>query len=158
MVSFLSGLMLMSLVNAQVISLKEAPEKNHANHLLSTLVHRRQVRETGRANFYPVGFVGAVGNHVHAKLALGGLDRGVNLTCGNMEAFGVKLEVVDQALHRGLHVAALRSYGTVCCGHRPGARHWTNQSGNLFLHSNLPRRRLIAGEFTKIPHGHQVIS
>ena len=51
-------------------------------------------------------------HQVDAELALRRLDRGVDLARGHVEALGVELEVVDQRLHRGLHLrprAAARS-------------------------------------------------
>src|SRR5512135_1774267 len=41
-------------------------------------IHRLQVREARRANLALVGPVAAVGDEVHAELALGRLDRGVD--------------------------------------------------------------------------------
>ena len=62
------------------------------------------MQEARRAQFGAVGFVGTIGDQVDTEFALGGLYRGINLALWNVEAFGVQLEVMDQALHRGLHV------------------------------------------------------
>mmetsp|Transcript_18312 Transcript_18312/g.29274 ORF Transcript_18312/g.29274 Transcript_18312/m.29274 type:complete len:384 (-) Transcript_18312:3287-4438(-) len=64
------------------------------------------MREAGGADFAAVGFVGPVRHQIDAELALGGLDRDIDLARRHMEPFGIKLEVVDQALHRRLHVRA----------------------------------------------------
>ena len=61
-----------------------------------------------RADLGTVGFVGSVGDQIDAELTLGRLNGGVNLTGGNVEAFGVKLEMMDQRFHRPLHLAPLR--------------------------------------------------
>ena len=74
---------------------------------LGNVVHRLQVQEARRADLGAVGLVGPVRHQVDAELALGRLDGGVDLACGHVEAFGVQLEMVDQAFHRGLHVGAL---------------------------------------------------
>src|SRR5450631_2809142 len=71
-------------------------------------IHRLQMRKAGRADLAFVGLVAAVGDEVDAELALRRLDRGVDLAGGNVEAFGVEFEVMDQRLHRTLHLAAAR--------------------------------------------------
>src|SRR5687767_356750 len=43
------------------------------------LVERGEVREAGGADLEPVGFVGAVGHEIDAELALGRLDRRIDL-------------------------------------------------------------------------------
>src|SRR5437763_6542493 len=63
-------------------------------------VHRRKMRKRGRADLALVGLVGPVGDKVDTKLALGGLDRSIDLAGGNAVAFGIKLEVLDGRLHR----------------------------------------------------------
>src|SRR5262245_26250671 len=69
-------------------------------------IHRREMREARRADLALVRLVGAVGDQIDAELALGRLDRGVDLAGRHVEALGVELEVMDQRLHRLLHLAA----------------------------------------------------
>src|SRR3954454_12784525 len=64
------------------------------------------MREAWRADLALVGFVGAVGHQVDTELALRRLDRGVDFPGGNVKAFGIELEVMDQRLHRTLHLTA----------------------------------------------------
>src|SRR5205085_3722264 len=52
--------------------------------------------------------VGPVGDQIHAELAFGRFDRRVDLAGRDVEALGVKLEVMDQRFHRLLHLAAAR--------------------------------------------------
>src|SRR5215467_8152244 len=61
-------------------------------------VHRLQMREARRADLALVGLVAAVSDEIHAELALGRLDRGIDLASRHMEAFGVEFEVMDQRL------------------------------------------------------------
>ena len=71
------------------------------------MVHRLKVQVARRAQLGLVGLVAAIGHEVDAKLALGGLDGGIDLAFGHVEALGVKLEMVNECLHRGLHVTTL---------------------------------------------------
>src|SRR6202035_1958829 len=71
-------------------------------------IHRLQMRKTRRADLAFVGLVAAVGDEIHAELALWRLDRGIDFTGGHMETLGVELEMMDQGLHRALHLAAAR--------------------------------------------------
>src|SRR5579871_1898746 len=66
-------------------------------------VHGLEMGETRRADLALVGLVGAVGDEVDAELALGRLDGRVDLTCGDVEALGVELEMMDERFHRALH-------------------------------------------------------
>src|SRR5258708_32010424 len=75
---------------------------------LADEIHRLQMRETRRADLAFVGLVGAVGDQVDAELALRRLDRGVDFAGRHMKALGVELEVMDQCLHRTLHLAPAR--------------------------------------------------
>src|SRR6266404_1308085 len=75
---------------------------------LADEIHRLQMRKAGRADLAFVGLVGAVGDQIHAELALRRLDRGVDFAGRHMEALGVKLEMMDQCLHRALHLAPAR--------------------------------------------------
>src|SRR5580698_4883558 len=61
-----------------------------------------------RADFTFVGFIAAVGDKIDAELTLRRFDGGINLAGRHLEAFGVKLEVMDQPFHRALHVVASR--------------------------------------------------
>src|SRR6266566_2089466 len=75
---------------------------------LADEVHRLQMRKAGRADLAFVGLVGAVGDQIHAELALWRLDRGVDFASRYTETLGVKLEMMDQRFHRALHLAAPR--------------------------------------------------
>ncbi|CAM5605754.1 hypothetical protein SVIOM74S_05846 [Streptomyces violarus] len=57
----------------------------------------------GSRKLYSVGAGAAVGDGVHAQLALGRLDGRVRLSRRDPEALGDQLEVVDQGLHGGAH-------------------------------------------------------
>ena len=72
-----------------------------------------EVREAGRADLALVGLVGAVGDQIDAELALGRLDRGVDLARRHVEALGVELEMMDERLHRALHLGALGRHDLV---------------------------------------------
>ena len=69
-------------------------------------IHGLQMGEARRADLAFVGLVGAVGDEIDAELALGRLDRGIDLARRHVEAFGEQLEVMDQRFHRLLHLAA----------------------------------------------------
>src|SRR5262245_65807966 len=58
-------------------------------------VHGLQVRKARRADLAPVGAVAAVRYQIDPKLSLRRLDGGIDLAGGNVEALGVKLEVMD---------------------------------------------------------------
>src|SRR5207237_2873635 len=58
-------------------------------------VHRLQMRKTGRADLALVGLVAAVGDEIDTELALGRLDRGIDLAGRHVEALGIELEVMD---------------------------------------------------------------
>src|SRR5258706_10837167 len=75
---------------------------------LADQIHRLQMRKAGRADLASVGLVGAVGDQIHAELALRRLDRSVDFAGRHMEALRVKLEMMDQRLHRALHLAPAR--------------------------------------------------
>src|ERR1700681_2372656 len=75
---------------------------------LADEIHRLQMRKAGRADLAFVGLVGAVGDQINAKLAFRRLDASVNFAGRNVEALGIKLEVMDQGLHRALHLATAR--------------------------------------------------
>src|SRR5262249_28650537 len=64
-------------------------------------------------DFALVRLVGAVSDEIDAELALRGLDRGINLTGRYVITLGVKLEMMDQRLHRALHLGALRRHDLV---------------------------------------------
>jgi len=71
-------------------------------------IHRLEVRERRRANLAFVRPVGAVGHQIDPRLTLGRLDGGINLASRNPVAFSVKLEVMNERLHRALHLGAAR--------------------------------------------------
>ena len=64
--------------------------------------------KAGRADLAAVGAVGAVGDEVDAELALRALGRDVHFAGRHVIAFGVELEVMDEGLHRGLHLGPAR--------------------------------------------------
>ena len=64
--------------------------------------------ETRRSDFTAIGLIAAVRNKINAKLALRGLNRGVDLARRHMKAFCEKLEVMDQGFHRPLHFRTRR--------------------------------------------------
>src|SRR5277367_3132971 len=72
--------------------------------LAAQKIHRLKMREAGRAKFDAVGLVRAVGYQINAELALGRLDRRIDLACRDLVALGIELEVMDQRLHRPLHL------------------------------------------------------
>src|SRR6266404_3109667 len=82
-------------------------------------IHRLQVGKTRRADLAFVGLIGAVGDQIDAELSLRRLNRGVNLAGRNVEALGVKLEMVDQRFHRTLHFTTARRENLVIL-HRDG--------------------------------------
>src|SRR5690349_22827088 len=71
-----------------------------------------------RADFAAIGFVGPVRHQIDAELALGSLDRGIGFAGGDMEAFGVKLEMIDRksTLLNSSHVEI--SYAVLCLKNR----------------------------------------
>ena len=72
--------------------------------------------EARRLDLAAVGLVGAVGDQIDAELALRRLDRRVNLAGRHVIALGVELEVMDERLHRALHLAALRRHDLAVIG------------------------------------------
>ena len=76
-------------------------------------IHRLQMGKAGRPDLAFVGLVGAVGDEIDAELALGRLDRGIDLAGRHVEAFGVELEVMDERFHRALHLGALGRHDLV---------------------------------------------
>src|SRR3954449_132045 len=83
-------------------------------------IHRLEVGEARRADLAAVGLVGAVGDEIDAELALRRLDRRIDLAGRHVEALGIELEVVDERLHRALHLAPLRRHDlVVLVRHRP---------------------------------------
>src|ERR1039457_28316 len=83
-------------------------------------IHRLQMRKTGRANLAFVRLVAAIGDQIDAELALRRLDRDIDLASRDVEALGVEFEMVDQSLHRPLHLAPARREDLVVLhGYRP---------------------------------------
>src|SRR5262249_25374649 len=70
--------------------------------------HRLEVRERRRANLASVWPVGAVGHQIDPELTLGRFDGGIYFASRNPVAFSVKLEVMNERLHRALHLGAAR--------------------------------------------------
>src|SRR5262249_30586929 len=69
--------------------------------------------EARRADLALVGLVGAVSDEIDAKLTFGCLDRSVPLARRHVIALSVELEVMDERLHRALHLAARRRHHLV---------------------------------------------
>src|SRR5437016_11356542 len=74
-------------------------------------VHRLQMRERRRPDLALIGPVGAVRHQIDAELALGRLDRGIDLASGHAMALAVELEMVDGRLHQ--RFISARSGGTI---------------------------------------------
>src|SRR5690348_16612600 len=72
------------------------------------IIHGLEMGEAGRADLAAIGPVAAVGHEIYAELALRRLDRGIGLPGRHVEALGIELEMVDERLHRALHLAAAR--------------------------------------------------
>src|SRR5882762_9020855 len=70
------------------------------------LVQRGKMRKARRADLHAVGLVRAVGHDVDAELPLRVLDRGIGLARRDVDAFGEKLEMVDQLFHVAFHFDA----------------------------------------------------
>jgi hypothetical protein len=68
------------------------------------------MRKARRAILQRYGLLVPSATRIHAELALGRFDGGVNLAGRHVIAFGVELEVMDQRFHRALHLAALRRH------------------------------------------------
>ena len=67
-----------------------------------------------------VRFVGAIGDQIDAELALGRLDRGVDLAGRNVEPLGIELEMMNERFHGALHLCALGGNDLVVVDrHRP---------------------------------------
>ena len=66
------------------------------------------MRKARGADLAAEGLVGAVGDEVDPKLALGRLNGRVCRARRHMVALGVQLKVVDKRLHRFLHLGAAR--------------------------------------------------
>src|SRR6266404_5148180 len=91
-------------------------------------IHRLQMGERRRPDLAPVGPVGAVRHQVDAELALGRLDRGVDLAGGHVMALAVELEMVDGRLHRALHLGAQRRHDLVVLDGNRSPTFWQPRS------------------------------
>ena len=77
-------------------------------------------REPGRADLAAIRPVGSIRNQIDAELALRAFHRGVGGARRHVIALGVQLEVMDQRLHRALHLGARRRRELVVLHlHRP---------------------------------------
>jgi len=74
----------------------------------SDMVKTAEMREAWSTNMHAVRPLAAIANHVHAHLALGGLDGGVGVTRWHSIALGEEQEVVNQCLHVLFHGSAGR--------------------------------------------------
>src|SRR3569623_1010849 len=86
-----------------------ANDRHHVGEHMAArhFVQRCNMGVTRRAYLHAEGFVGAVGNEIHAELALGMLHRRIGLARRHAVTFGEKLEVMNQRFHIGLHDFAL---------------------------------------------------
>src|SRR3569832_470597 len=86
-----------------------ADDRHHVGeHMAAThFIQRCNMGVTGRAYLHAKRLVGAVGNEIHAELALGMLHRRIGLARRHAVTFGEKLEVMNQRFHIGLHDFAL---------------------------------------------------
>src|ERR1700692_2247455 len=71
-------------------------------------IPRLQMGKARRADLAFIGLVAAVGDQEDAELPLRRLDRGIDFAFRHVEALGVELEVMDQGLHRTLHLGPPR--------------------------------------------------
>ncbi len=72
--------------------------------------------ESRRSNVTSVRFARAIGDQVHAHLALGRLDGRVGVTGRHLVALGEQLKVVNQRLHGLLHLGTTRRHHLVIVG------------------------------------------
>ena len=79
--------------------------------------------EAGCSDVAFVGTTAAVRDDVDAHLALGRLDGRVRLAGRHLEALGEELEVMDERLHRVLHLGASRRHHLVVVGPHLARRH-----------------------------------
>src|SRR5262245_29458228 len=68
------------------------------------------MREARRPYLAAIGFVRAIRYQIHAKFSLRRLNSAIDLAGRHMEAFRIKFEMVDQSLHRTLHLRTRRRY------------------------------------------------
>ena len=68
---------------------------------------RLQIAETRRAHVHAVRVGGAVADHVVAEFAARRFNHLEDFACGDAEALGDDLEMVDEGLHLGLHLFAV---------------------------------------------------
>src|SRR5579875_303336 len=102
-----------------------AKDRHHVGeHVpLAAEIHRREMGEARRSDMAAIGPIGAVGHQVDAELALGRLDDRVGLASRHMIALGVELEVIDEGLHRPLHLGARRRGDLLVLHHEWPAGH-----------------------------------
>src|SRR5690625_4093580 len=81
------------------------------------------MREARRTNLALVGTIGAIGDEEDGKFTLGSLHGRVGLSRRHVIALGVELEVVDQRLHRTLHLAAPGRGNLLILHHHRALRH-----------------------------------
>ena len=84
---------------------------------LGHVIHRLQMQESRRADLGAIRLVGAIRHQIDAKLTLGRLNCGIDFARRHMEALGIELEMVDERLHRGFHLAALGRRDLAPCKH-----------------------------------------
>src|SRR5215467_6927495 len=97
-------------------------------------IHRLEVRERRCANLAFVRPVGAVGHQIDPELTLGRLDGGIYFASRNPVAFSVKLEVMNERLHRALHLGAARGHDLGINKVRRALPIRCAQLGNALLH------------------------
>src|SRR5262249_46099892 len=95
-----------------------------------------------------VGPVAAVRHQVDAELALGRLDRSVDLAGGHVMALAVELEMVDGRLHRALHLGAQRRDDLVVPDGNPPLTFGQPQLLQALFHDAHPLAHLL--------HSHEI--
>src|ERR1700724_2339496 len=73
-------------------------------------IPRGKEREARRPDLAAIWLIGAIRDEINAELSFRRLDRALDFAGRHMEAFRIKLEVMDQSLHRALHFRAGRRH------------------------------------------------
>ena len=63
------------------------------------MVHCLKMQVPRGPDLRAIGPVGAISHKVDSKLALGGLDGGIDLALRHTESLGIQLEVMNQGFH-----------------------------------------------------------
>src|SRR3984893_10163660 len=76
------------------------------HRFLAKEIHRRKMCEAGRPDLAAIWLIGGIRDDITAERSFRRLDRAIDFAGRHMEAFGVKLEEIDQSFHRTLHFRA----------------------------------------------------